>query len=761
MRCLLRYVAALLLVCSSTSGIANGSDASASSPERAPNASRRVQVLLPDLADAGIEMSAAQLVGAEFLVVPLKKESIAGGVLVHLDAPCAEFSLLVIATRSAVGSTRLDGRCKEPVRLPLVKRAELTVAASTRAGARVPRSGFVRAGACGGDAVHEIPFAVVRGTIRAGIPASCTEISLRVNGFAPMTLPRRAAANDALLDFGRITLQEGAASAFRVRSGADGKPVRGAKVIAVRAHELSAQRNELQVDRLTLATAVTDTDGWAHLSNLPQERVTFVVRAPGGRYPQMSEPYALRVGEETTIDDFVLDPVSSVFATLVLPEAIAKAIELRDVELLPAEHSHWPAHVPIRGTISNSEARIADVPPGLWRVSATGRLKNGFAFRLAEQQVEVVPGADSRVSLVVNDRLYQGRVTRDGAPVAGVINLKPAARRGGGRAAVATVGSDGTFQVLLAEHGLYSAALQESGGGGIKLSRYVDFDDPAEEIAIELPSSRIHGRVVDAKGLPVTTGVTILAAENGGAPVGSAFARSNADGTFVVQNVAAGSWNVIAESEGGRSADVVVPVADEDVQGVTLILDPVRSVPVRVVDTTGAPVREAYVAVEFPARGAADASYVLQTSSEGAAELRLSASQRAERINVVVATSDTRLSCTLRRLDSAQTISIPPAFGEVRLIRPRWRSSSGAVGWLLSSTGCAVGFLGGRVTREADGSEAMVLPQVAAGRWHYVETRGPMEREAVLTGRGLTLPFLKTFEVTAEMPAHVLLPAEQ
>jgi hypothetical protein len=557
------------------------------------------------------------------------------------------------------------------------------------------------------------------------------------------------------------TSKQGATAAIRVRSGRDAGLVPGVRITAARAHDLAAMHKELSIDRAALGTAVTDAAGWARIPGLPREEIVFLFDAPGRSFPQISEPYVLPEAEETVIDDVLLEAPSTVFVTVSIAEKLQNTLQLREVELLPTGHNHWPPNVPIRGILGATGATIEDMPPGAWRVVATGRLKNGFAIHAAEAAVDVVPGVDRYVSLTMNDSLYQGRVTRDGLPVAGAINLKPADRRSGRRTAVATLAADGTFQVLLEGRGEYSVRVQEQNGSGAMLDEQVLFDDPEDEVSINLPAGRIHGRVVDGAGAPVA-GAVITATRQSSSPAGVVFARNHADGSFTLDSVAPGPWAIAASTEGAQSEAVAVALDESDVRDIRLIVEPIELVTVRVIDGSGAPLRDAFVTAEFLPPGAVrPSSEIRSTGADGTAEFRVSRAQQATPTNLVVATSDIRLSCALRRLQGNQTVTVTPHAGEVRLLGREWGTARGVQGWLVSSSGCGVPSLATRIERDRPGEAALVFPKIAAGTWSYVETRTPAEVAAILTGRAASLPAIRSFHVESGGSTKVVLPSER
>jgi hypothetical protein len=554
-----------------------------------------------------------------------------------------------------------------------------------------------------------------------------------------------------------------ATALIRVRSSEDARPVSGVRVTAIAASDLALMRDTFDESTRALATGTTNSDGWTRLGGLPAEKFVVVHRRPWRSNAQISEPYRLDVGEEAVLDDFRLQPPSTVFVTLSLPEELSRTVAVARVELTPAGKNRWPGGIPLRGERTASGATIEDVPAGTWTVRALGRLQNGFIQELGSAAVEVTRGADQFVTLTIVDRVYRGRVTRDGDAVTGSVNLKSTERVSGGRHAVATLAHDGTFDVLLDGGGDYAVTVQEPSGAMTKLNRYVRFGKVDDEVTIELPAGKIEGRVVDAAGNPLS-GIGVSASQQlTDDPAGLAGARSGADGTFVLQGIASGTWEVIARTPDGQSEPKTVSFDSSDVSGLTLVYDPTQTIAIRVLDRTGAPLRDAWVTVELPPLPATvrSRSQLRTTNAQGTAEVQLTRADQSHPTNVIIVTPDMRLSCAMLTLDSNQSITIPAAFGEVRLIRREWRTVAGVEPRLVAPTGCSVAFLGAHSEPDPGGGSAMVMMPMSAGPWRYVEVHGPQQLAALLTGQADRFPALETFSVDPRQVTKVAVPNER
>lgn len=672
------------------------------------------------------------------------------------ETACAKDDILVVESDQTIAAVTLPAGCGDIVELQLLPRVTVSGRVAVPSAAPVPRWGVVRATGCGSHDLNiAVPVQMTDSKIETGLPSGCKALSLRAERFAPVQLPSFSGSER---NIGTLTLKLGAVVSLVVRAGRDAAVVPGVRIAAVREHALANARGGIDLKTLAIDEVVTDQEGRARFSSLPEERLIFLLYYEDRKYPQVTEPYSFRAGEEAAEEALVLETPSNIVVTITMPKSLSGQLIIDNIEIKPIGHNHWPARAPLRTRLTPDGAVVEDVPPGTWSVAAAGRLKDGFVVRTAETTIDVGTGVDQYVALTILDTLYRGVVTRDTSPIAGVLNLKPVGRTNGRRSAVAAVGSDGLFTVLLEGPGEYVATMQHwPKGGTVTLDRYVAFDDPDKDVKIELPTGRIHGRVLDPAGTPVAR-ANVSASQQIAAPAGAAFARSAPDGTFELDSIAAGTWELVAESETERSEPVLIAVSSADIDTVSLVVDPVMKVPVRVLDATGTPLAGAFVTAQFPQRDRAGSKIDVQsTNADGIAEFRVSRAQQATVINLVTMTRDRQISCELRRMDGEQTIIVKPGSGELRLTGRAWGAWANVQGWLIASSGCGVPFLA-KSEREPSGDIAIVFPRLAAGRWTYVETHSPAELTALLTGRAASLAPIKSFTIEAGATVRVSLP---
>lgn len=681
----------------------------------------------------------------------------AAGLLLTAPLRCVTGSSVVVASSSLIGAGALSAPCDTTVRVPLGPRAALEGRVTAPKDHVLPNWGTVKVANCFGSAeLTEFPFRISGGRFRVDVRSDCADRSLRIGGFSPVPLASQPARSS--IDLGTVALRPGAAAAVRVRSGADGRPLPNVRIVAVRQSDLAKLANDVNVTPAALATVSTNSAGWARMAGLPEERIVFLLHAEGRRHPQVSEPYTFAAGEESLVDDLLLEPPASLVVTLDLPERLLGAITLDTLDLHATGHNHWPERVPLRGIVTAGGGAIHDIPPGTWKLTASGRLENGFALTVGETTVDVLPGSTQTIALAVADALYRCSLRRSGSPVSGVVNLTPSGGQAGRRTAVARADEDGHFQVLLEGPGRYSLSLQESDGSTVKLPDYVSFDDPASDVTIDLPSGRVSGRVVDAAGSPVE-GMAIAATEQSVDAPKSAYARNGAEGTFSLGNLAPGRWEVVAESKSAKSEPVVITISEGHEQsGITLIVDSVGDVTVRIVDAAGGPIGAAMIVADVARRdAAASRSQVQRTAPDGSATFRLQSGEQSVPTSLVVLAPDGRITCALRRLNSDQTVTVPRQFGQLRIVRPRRVVPPEVAEWLLSAEGCAVPFFGNLATENSE-QRTTVFPKLSPGTWTYVVTRGPAERAVVATGRGSSLPPIRAFEVVSGSSAEGVVP---
>lgn len=293
------------------------------------------------------------------------------------------------------------------------------------------------------------------------------------------------------------------------------------------------------------------------------------------------------------------------------------------------------------GATTDADGRysIEHAAPGRWSLhvrpteeeitQSNGRFSGGFETR----SIEVVDGATVEVNFggVEKDAvLVRGLVTRAGKPLANTyVNAWAQVPAGGERprSARGTAGDDGRYELHLPTMGKWTITFTTEGGGA--LSRELEIAaGPAATLDVEFPNLALRGRVVDREGQPVS-GLYVRASPaeqvaRGDGPTSSANVQSAADGSFVLDALAPGTYDVSAQAAGGPTSDqrwgrtqrrgVVLP-ADGRAPELVLVVDRAGRVTGTVVGIGGAPQGRARVSLQ-PLDPAGDARGGQATADE-------------------------------------------------------------------------------------------------------------------------------------------------
>jgi len=246
--------------------------------------------------------------------------------------------------------------------------------------------------------------------------------------------------------------------------------------------------------------------------------------------------------------------------------------------------------------------RAEGAPTGTLRVNA--EFMNGFTDRRTTDMktVELAPGGNVQVDLEFNSQtVVRGHITRNGSPLQSAVvafNPHPGSLVSTtGRTTTDDKGNytvsglnDGTYDVMVMEQRLnpYSTTYTVSGSS--------NFD-------IDIKSMTLRGRVTDSgSGDPIADAtVNLRQKDNGGAGASSFFTQrtavTDANGVFVVDSVAAGSYTASAAKEGYSSGNNDVYIGDSAPPDVELRLAKNDGVTLRVVDARDGRVLSAQVVV--------------------------------------------------------------------------------------------------------------------------------------------------------------------
>jgi hypothetical protein len=227
------------------------------------------------------------------------------------------------------------------------------------------------------------------------------------------------------------------------------------------------------------------------------------------------------------------------------------------------------------------------------------------------QPVKVaLPPAGPLELKVQRARTLEGRVLDDrsaepvsGASVSSAKLMRRAAGGGGfyfGRSGAEGETDDaGLFRLTGLEVGTYSVTVTASGYTQARLEATVPEEGQPKALTVALKHGlAVHGRVVDAQEAP-TAGVDVYAnpaaRQTGSAAIGMSggSGRTDPGGSFVIEGLDAGRYEVVAEDETGAQARELTEAGRSE--DVVLHLQPPGAVDGRVVSADGAPVADARV----------------------------------------------------------------------------------------------------------------------------------------------------------------------
>lgn len=237
------------------------------------------------------------------------------------------------------------------------------------------------------------------------------------------------------------------------------------------------------------------------------------------------------------------------------------------------------------GVDNSGNFRAEGAPTGTLRVSAD--VVNGFTERRTTEvkTVELAAGGSVQIDLEFNAQtVIRGHVTRNGAPLgSAAVSFTPAQGSTVSTTGRTTTDDSGSYTITGLSDGPYNVAVIEQ-----RLNPYTETYNVSgsSNHDINIKSTSLRGRVTDsASGDPIDSAIVNLRSSDN--TNGSFFAQrtatTDANGVFVMDAVAAGSYTATATKDGYGSGKSTVSVGDTapDVQ---LTLAKNDGVTIRVVD---------------------------------------------------------------------------------------------------------------------------------------------------------------------------------
>ena len=370
-------------------------------------------------------------------------------------------------------------------------------------------------------------------------------------------------SSDGMLDVRRTVTLSGPSTEVDVELKA-GESITG--IVMTEAGEPVAEADV----RASSAAALTDAAGTFVLEGLPPGR--YAVSAAKNGYSSAS------------VADVDIPGARSIRLVLGRGGVIAGHVrglapaELRTATIFASSSGGGTASASVN---DDGHYRMEGAPLGMVRVSArTGDLTS---MRTAPPQaVQVETGAVANADFdFASDITIRGRITRGGAPVpsASVLFVP---KGSGLRAARATAGGDGRYEIAGVDRGSYTVGVSDVTTGQYSTPYEVT---GSATFDIDIRGTTLTGRVLDAG-----TGAAIAGASVDLRPPGASqvlYGRStssNAEGAFSFEDVPAGRYEASARKSGYGSATAAVTVDDGAASPIELKLASSAGLTLRIVD---------------------------------------------------------------------------------------------------------------------------------------------------------------------------------
>lgn len=248
-------------------------------------------------------------------------------------------------------------------------------------------------------------------------------------------------------------------------------------------------------------------------------------------------------------------------------------------------------------------ARFADLQPGMYGLALGDRRGSRWDRREAE-----IRSGEQRVEIRVEYYPIEGTLTHDSEPLRALLEFRRGTPRDGDgeeRKVDWFVDPEGHFEGALTEPGTWYVWATLRGGRKIELGPVEIEDDPGElqTITLELPATRLEGRVLDAEGRPAESAAVWLSRKGTpepGRPGGfSGEVETNSEGRYAFEGIAPGEYYVTAHRGPAWASAEAVVTEDVSEPGPTLYLEATKEVRGLVLGSHGAiPGAQVYVLPE-------------------------------------------------------------------------------------------------------------------------------------------------------------------
>ena len=342
-----------------------------------------------------------------------------------------------------------------------------------------------------------------------------------------------------------------------------------------------------------VAIGVSDRDGRARFDGLAPGSYTITAASDRPGMASRSQegiavesgqtrPIKLQLGREgLVLSGRVLDSTSGVLSAA----RVSAQLTERDGEVGAAPQ--------LFAVTSTDDGRYTLVlPPGRYTLRAEA---DGYAVRI---DYVVLGAAVTRDLVMEPGAVLAGRVVdRASRQVVGAANVQARLVEGmrAGRSRPVASDDSGAFRLTGLGPGDYVVDVGSGARAGRSRVVRLGPGQAREDVLVELDGGhRMLGQVVDARGRAVGRATVLLSHSGGAGPVATV---SDAGGAFHFDGQLPGRYELTARTADGQRGRQPAIVADTDVAGLTLRLEPEVVVEGRVVDASGAAVANARVAV--------------------------------------------------------------------------------------------------------------------------------------------------------------------
>jgi hypothetical protein len=672
-----------------------------------------------------------------------------------------------------------DTDCEKPknLTLTLYPAAALSGRLTVPEGASLPASARLHVAECdtGGRARRkefgDYPVKLEKGAWTVTTPAGCLDTTLLVSSFAPVSWLGLQLAEGKPRDLGVSPLMVGASVLVRVLSGGDRLPVEGAAVAAIPEPQLEQAASAVLGGRTwpALHSGRSDARGWASLAGLPEGRFHFLCMAPG-KAPSFTDVYKLRKGEQTLVEEVELLRPASLRVQVDCKRCTALKTIRVTVSGCPWVAGRLRPYCPLSSEPGpDGSVEFPEVTPGKWDIGLTLVRPDGLGQRLVSRTVEVLPGTAETLKLEFGGLLIEGEITLRGKPVQADLDLRPQFKGWHG-APNAKSDALGKFTLLIERPGLYTGYVRSRTERLDTTVPDVRLDDSVGSVKVRVPEGRIDGTAVDEQGTPLPDAHISAqqlrrekAEDSAGERVTALLSATlaAADGTFVLDGLSPGPWEVRGNTEAASGGPLSVTLDGErTVEGVRLVLNETVKLAGRILNGAGQPLMAelqiAAVSTES-FRGA-------QSDRDGRFEVALSRKDAAGPVNIQVAAPGEPMAAFQLPVSRDVELHLPPVGGTVRIRGAKEGGRTWTRLALINQEGAiaSVAFWSvfGAVVPPSSSGDPLVISSLAPGSWRLVAMESLEVWRALVHGQGRNVPTLAVFDVVPGGSVEVTLPVQ-